>query len=346
MLVRDDLRVALVVVGTSVGAGLASGQEILQFFSRFGAKGIWGIGFCLLAYVIMSILTVNLCFRYRFRSYAEIIRFVCGDRLGAILEGALTLFIFGGNVVMIAGGGAMLNEYTGLHPLVGIGIMVVVSYLFARRSTDGVVAINALIVPMSTLSILTLGAAALLTLPKPLTFYPIPPTRGSWLMTAVLYSSFNMFGITGVLCPMFAEMRDRKQSLRGTKMGSFLLITLIAIIHFLILAYAPDTLGKEIPNLYVARQFGALLPIVISSAIWLEMLSTEIGDLYSLGKRIHHSVGIPYEAAVMLILAVSIPCALVGFSKLIRVLYPAYGAVSLVYTVAMFRKSIALRLAR
>ncbi len=343
---RDDLRVALVLVGTSVGAGLASGQEILQFFSRFGSKGIWGIGFCLLAYIIMSVLTVNLCFRYRFRSYAEIIRFVCGNRLGTLLEGALTLFIFGGNVVMIAGGGAMLNEYTGLSPLVGIGLMVIVAYLFARRSTDGVVAINALIVPMSSLSILALGAAALFTLSRPPVFQPIPSTGGSWLITAVLYSSFNMFGITGVLCPMLAEMRDKKQCLRGTKMGSLLLIALIAIIHFLILAYAPDTLGKEIPNLYVARQFGALLPIVISSAIWLEMLSTEIGDLYSLGKRIHHSVGLPYEAAVILILLASIPCALVGFSQLIRVLYPAYGAVSLIYTVAVFRKWVVLHLVR
>lgn len=342
----DDLRVALVFVGTSVGAGLASGQEILQFFSRFGAKGIWGIGFCLVAYILMSAMTVNLCFRYRFRSYAEIIRFACGNRLGRVLEGTLTLFIFGGNVVMIAGGGAMLNEYTGLHPLVGIGIMVIVSYLFARRSTDGVVAINALIVPLSTLSILILGAAALLTLSQPLALHPIPPTQGSWLITAMLYSSFNMFGITGVLCPMLAEMRDKQQGLRGTKIGSFLLVGLIAVIHFLILAYAPDTLDKEIPNLYVARQFGAVLPVVISSAIWLEMLSTEIGDLYSLGKRIHHSFGVPYEAAVLLILVASIPCALVGFSNLIRVLYPAYGAVSLIYTVAMFRKWVALHLVR
>lgn len=145
---------------------------------------------------------------------------------------------------------------------------------------------------------------------------------------------------------MMAEMNDKKQLLRGTKMGSLLLVTLIAVIHFIVLACAPASLGKEIPNLYAASRFGVVLPIVISAAIWLEMLSTEIGELYSLGKRMHYSFGISYEYAVLLILIVSIPCSLVGFSTLIRLLYPAYGAVSLIYTVACLRKWINLRFSR
>lgn len=39
---RMDWQVAAAYVGTMIGAGFASGQELMQFFVRFGIKGIWG----------------------------------------------------------------------------------------------------------------------------------------------------------------------------------------------------------------------------------------------------------------------------------------------------------------
>jgi uncharacterized membrane protein YkvI len=41
---KINLQVAAAYVGTAIGAGFASGQEIMQFFVRFGHKGIWGVG--------------------------------------------------------------------------------------------------------------------------------------------------------------------------------------------------------------------------------------------------------------------------------------------------------------
>ena len=44
---RDTLRIAGVYVGTIIGAGYASGQEILQFFTGYGWWGIVGtVGWC------------------------------------------------------------------------------------------------------------------------------------------------------------------------------------------------------------------------------------------------------------------------------------------------------------
>ena len=39
----DILKVVFVIIGTLIGAGFASGQEIYAFFFSFGIKGIWGI---------------------------------------------------------------------------------------------------------------------------------------------------------------------------------------------------------------------------------------------------------------------------------------------------------------
>ncbi len=36
-------KIAATYIGTIVGAGFASGQEVLQFFGVFGIKGLWGL---------------------------------------------------------------------------------------------------------------------------------------------------------------------------------------------------------------------------------------------------------------------------------------------------------------
>jgi len=37
----STFKVAATYIGTVVGAGFASGQEMLQFFAVFGLKGFW-----------------------------------------------------------------------------------------------------------------------------------------------------------------------------------------------------------------------------------------------------------------------------------------------------------------
>ena len=50
-MVKQVLRVAFAFVGVVVGAGFATGQEIMQYFVAFGINGVWG---AVLSAVIMS----------------------------------------------------------------------------------------------------------------------------------------------------------------------------------------------------------------------------------------------------------------------------------------------------
>ena len=57
----STLKIAATYIGTVVGAGFATGQEILQFFSRFGVLGLLGIFlaaalFVFFGYLIMMLL--------------------------------------------------------------------------------------------------------------------------------------------------------------------------------------------------------------------------------------------------------------------------------------------------
>lgn len=344
---KDTFKIASVFIGTIVGAGLASGQEILQFFTRYGINSFYGILLCCLIYIIFSIIIVNLCFAYRYKSYKDIINSVLGPKLGWLVDISLTFFIFGGNTIMISGGGAMLKEYAGIDIFWGILLMAFISFLISAFSAKGVIAINAIIVPLSTSVILLLGAMVFLkggngagissNIQNNL------PVKMGWMLSTILYSAFNLMGTTGVICPMTSEIKNRRAYIYGCTIGSIVLTFLAIIINYSILVYSPGSFYNEIPNLYISKKLGVLLPLVLTFVIWLEMLSTEISNLYSITKRLQSSFRMPYITCLLIIVLLSIPVSFLGFSNLIKLFYPPFGAVSSIFLVGCLFKFLKTR---
>ena len=75
------------------------------------------------------------------------------------------------------------------------------------------------------------------------------------------------------------------------------------------------------------------MQILLLCVIWFEMFSTEVSDIYSVGKTLEKKFNIPYKKAVFLILIVALPISQIGFRNLIKVLYPGFGAISIIFLV-------------
>lgn len=345
---KSELKIAAVFIGTIVGAGLASGQEILQFFGLYGYKGFVGIILCCGFYIFFSRIIILLCFKFKFKSYREIIKYVFGKKLGRTVDYLTTFFIFTGNIIMISGGGTMLNEYIGINKFWGVLIMCVFAFIVTYFSSQGIIAVNSIIVPFSTFIIILLGILVFFTYKEnsgfPYTSIPVPnKTNLEWLSFTIIYASFNLLGATGVLCPLISEGTNKKAFIRGCFLGSIVLTLLALSINFSILYYAPKSFRFEIPNLFVSRHYGPLLPLFLTLVIWFEMFSTEIGDLYSLAKALHHSKNITYTYSLLIILLASIPFTLIGFSNLIKLLYPAFGLLSFIFVLGCLYRYLLIK---
>ena len=69
-------QIAAVFIGTIVGAGLASGQEITQFFSTYGYVSFWGILICGIIYIVISSIIISISLKHKLSSYTELITLV------------------------------------------------------------------------------------------------------------------------------------------------------------------------------------------------------------------------------------------------------------------------------
>lgn len=335
--VKLAFQIAAVFIGTIVGAGLASGQEIRQFFTEFGYKGFWGILICCLIYMIIGFMIVSISMKYSLKSYNELINLVLKPKLFAnFTDGITSLFMVSGAAIILAGSGALIHQYLGLSKWVGILLMVFVSLFVLLRDTKGLIEVNSFIVPSLIIVLLTVFTMYIFFNKDvvSLTYIKaVPQYKNNWFISCLLYSGFNILGCSGVLVPLSTEIKNKKSMLWGIAMGALVLTGLTVIINLMLLLNVPYIFKYEIPLLYIAHRFGNIIQIMLVCIIWLEMFSTEVSDVYSVGKAITQIFKVPYKTAVIIVILIAIPISQIGFVNLISVIYPAFGVISLIFMI-------------
>src|SRR5699024_2224993 len=97
------LKIGSAFIGIIVGAGFASGQEILQYFASFGYLGIFGaiVSTALFAYVGMTLVSVGS--RLKTTNHKDAFFDISGKVFGTIIDYIIIFTLFGFGVVMLAG---------------------------------------------------------------------------------------------------------------------------------------------------------------------------------------------------------------------------------------------------
>ena len=329
-------QIAAVFIGPIVGAGLASGQEITQFFTTYGFMSFIGIVVCCFIYIFIGSMIIKISIRYNLSSYNGLIKIVSPGFLGEITDILTGLFLICGAAIILAGSGALLNEYFHFSKWVGISLMCLFSIIVLLRNTKGLIEINSFIVPSLIIVILTIFflyiffSKGFISIPY---LQSIPYTKKHWYFSTLLYGGFNILCCSGVLVPLSSEIKSEKYIIIGVIVGAIGLTVLSICINFILLLNMPYILKYQIPLIYIANRFGKIIQIVLIAIIWLEMFSTEVSDIFSVTKTLEEKFKISYKKSIFLIMALAIPISQIGFVNLIHTLYPAFGLVSIIFMV-------------
>jgi uncharacterized membrane protein YkvI len=216
----STLKVAATYIGTVVGAGFATGQEVLQFFTRFGVMGLAGLMLTTVMFVLFGYITMDLGRQLNARSHREIIHHSGGKYLGPVFDGIITFFLFGALTAMIAGTGALFTEQFGFPGLVGNLAMGVLTALTVLRGINGVINSISFIVPF--LLVAVIGTSVFSIASSPPDIYAQVGESSlitNWFLAAVLYVSYNMILSIAVLGPLGVKSRDKKALRNGAVLG-------------------------------------------------------------------------------------------------------------------------------
>lgn len=331
---KRAFQIATIFIGTIVGAGLSSGKELSQFFSQYGYYSFIGIILCGLFYVGMSKMIIVISAKYKLTSYDAFIRLISPGILGTLTNIVITFFFFTSTAIVIAGSGALINQYFGIPIWVGIFIMISLGILVLLRETNGLIEINGFIVPSLLIIMSVLFVTFTYKFPETFSLSYLKlamPHKYGWGLSTVLYAGFNIMSCIGILVPLSTELDNNNDIIAGVAIGSFFLTFLSCIITFLMMVTFKSATRYEIPLLYVAKQIGPLLQFVLLCVIWLEMFSSKVSNIYSLAKSIQNRYNFSFKRSMFVIIVLALPITQVGFGNLITVLYPFFGALSIIF---------------
>ena len=327
-------QIAVVFIGTIVGAGLASGKEITQFFTSFGLTSFFGILFCGAFYILMGSIIAKISIKYSLNSYSDVLKIISPNLLGKLTGVITTFYLISSASIILAGSGALINQFFGIPKIVGSLIMLCLASVFLLRGTDGLIEVNSFIVPSLLGTITLIIVLYFLFCRDSISFQFIssfePPKKGVAVST-ILYAGYNVLCCSGVLVPLSNETRKSKIMVSGIAIGAIGLTVLSTIINILLLMNQPYIYKYEIPLLLCAQRFGNIIQALLLIIIWLEMFSTEVSDVYSISKTLEQSFNIKFKKGIFIVLAVALPISQIGFSNLISTLYPLFGILSLIF---------------
>lgn len=353
------LNIAMTVIGTIVGAGFATGQEIAQFFVRYGKLGLLGIAVAVILFCVVITIFLTASRKLKGGSYAELLKRWGGPWLGGAVDIALTLFLAGITGVMFAGAGASFQAL-GLPAFVGTALTLAVTFIAIWFGLSGVMAVNTIVVPIMLsftmiiclLTMFSHGAVPSSVAPLAATMETVAktdpgaarPAGGvgfAWLWAAVIYVSYNTILSFPVLVPLGQAAKRRTLVMAGILSGCTLGLMGTAIFTAIYLSKAAML---EVPLLHVAARHGRLLQVLYGIVIWGEIMTTAVGNIFGVAQRFEADFKVPYRLAAGIAMTISLLISRFGFAALVGNLYPFFGWAGVVLALIVIIRAAYLRI--
>lgn len=341
----SSLKVAGVYIGTIVGAGFATGQEVLQFFTRFGFMGLIGLLITTVMFITFGYIIMDLGRKLRAHSHLEIIKYAGGKKVGTVIDIIITFFLFGSLTAMIAGTGALVEQQFNLPIYFGNILMVVLAALTVLTGIKGVINSISMVVPFLLVAVVLVSVYSIINSPTGIS-NAVNINESSlitnWFMAAILYVSYNLITSIAVLAPLGYESSNRKVIINGAILGGCGLGFGAVMINVALLSNLSEISGLEVPMIYIAGKMSNTIQAGYSIVLVAEIYTTAVGSLYGFASRFTHINEDRLKSA--LIIAVTSIAALLasqfGFSNLVKFLYPFVGYCGIVLLIALIAQKV------
>ena len=96
MFFKDEINLGLIYIGTLVGAGFASGQEIMSFFTIYGKGGFFGLTVSCVLFFFLGYFILNQSLKHQSKCIRDIMEPLAGKKLMFLFDVMVDLFCLAG----------------------------------------------------------------------------------------------------------------------------------------------------------------------------------------------------------------------------------------------------------
>ena len=334
---NNVIKVVFVIIGTVIGAGFASGQEIYTFFYSYGINGLIGLIICsiflsIIIYKVLKILTEN----KNIETYKEFLDNIINRKaknpylnIKFILNTIINIFLLISFYIMIAGFGAYFSQELQLNSLIGCSAISLLSFIIFMTSVKGVVKVNEVLTPILIIFVVTIGIINFLKLDLESAMTSIVAVKNhGWFISSILYCSYNSILLIPVLITLSKLVKNKKQTKLISIISGLIILIISICIFFIITRVDVNIANLEMPVVYGISKFFVKFKKIYGFIILSSIFTTSIAIGISLLQNISKNKT-SYTQIALIMCITSVPISKIGFSNLVTSIYPVFGVLGL-----------------
>ena len=352
------------VIAFTIGSGFATGQEIIQYFTAYGMKGI------------LTVLLFAVCFIYYNYNFAkagaeehfekgnDVYKFYCGKYIGTFMDYYSTLFCYMSFFVMIGGAASTLNQQYGLTAWVGgvilaaLAIFTVVGGLNSLVDKIGMVG-PAIVILCIGIGVVTLvrdagNIGAGLEIINSGAFADagaetIKNAGPTWWISSLSYAGFVLLWFASFTAALGAN--NKKKDVEYGVYGGTIAVCVAIILIMLAQVANINTAGisnpgihvwnADIPNLILAERIWKPFASIFAVVVFAGIYTTAVPLLYNPCARFAKEGSSQFKTLTIVLGLIGLFVGLfLPFRVLVNVIYVLNGYVGAVLIVFMLWKNI------
>ncbi len=320
-----------------VGAGFASGQEVVGFFVRYGKMSVFGIIFAAVIFGLFAAVVLDECVTLNIRDYKGFLGISMGTGLCRAVELATLFFAVVVLCVMLAAGGELGFQLFGIRRTIGALTLALFCLVMMLVRPESSLRLNAVFG-----GIIVLGCIVCTLYLLRYREHQAFLNTAKMIVSGASYTGYNLLTAGAILVPMSAKLKTRSDAyLTGFASGFAMLVMLLLMWGLLSIYYDQINLG-EMPMITMALRESRLLAGFYSALMLLAVLTTVASNGIGAINIISEKTSRRFAAAV-LIAAVCFFVSGAGFSRLIDTLYRVSGYAGILLVFYIFFRHFRMR---
>lgn len=330
---KNCLRITFAYLAAVIGAGFASGSEIVNYFLIHGKISFAGIvlssaGFGFFAYALLYICIKTQCF-----SFYELTKKIMPEAVYKITNIILLIFMFILLGAMISAFSYMLYEHTGINKAAGAFLFSALCFIILINNREKIITISG-ILGIFIVFFICLICLYLINF-RCITVFNSHPLK----MTgkALVYTSYNTFAAAPLLCSMAKDLKTKNECRTTGIISGILCFFSLSLIWCLVSVYYGKIHLGEMPMLTIAMRHGTGFAIFYSFIIFISVLTSAVSNGFGI-MCAAEDLKIHKVLKLTLVLFSAGFIASFGFETIINKMYAAAGLASIIFPIYIFLK--------
>ncbi len=326
--------------GAIVGAGFASGREIMRFFSRYSSFSWIGV---VIAALVMGVFAFAIMKKAREAdavSLSELCHIYLGPA-GAVGTIAFTILLgtTGGSMVSAAGElGSLALPVHGAYWIVFLATLLL-GLLLSAKSLTPLAFVSTLLVPAMVIAFLLCFIPPKGDAAAPQMLLPVWRKIVEVVLFGVSYGAMNITLAAGVMCEIGRGMNEK----RAARTAIYLSLCLLALLVLgnAVLVRQPQLADAALPMVMLLNQFGKIGFWMAVIGLYLAIFTTLLAAARSFFNMMGYCK--PVWLNFVLTGGLFFLFGVVGFARLVGAVYPALGFLCLLlllWTLTGKKKSV------